>query len=145
MYNKDWAIIARNVFVGTILITIIQKIINPIHYENFSNFIIFLVNIIANKNYSTPFTLFVFILLIEGFIVIGLFQKSIFRLVTILGIMLIGSGILASGLSYYYGLKSSCGCGLFGDIPQLLLAQKLVLLFLLVFLNKSSQFLFSKN
>jgi hypothetical protein len=143
--KKDFIEIARQVFAGVLFISIVQKIINPIHYENFSDFIILLINILIDKDYSSPIILFVFIIVLEGLIILGLFHQRFFQSATTLGIILISFGVMASGLSFYYDLKSSCGCGLFGDIPLLLLAQKLFLLFLLVFLHKNRKLLFNSK
>lgn len=81
-------------------------------------------------------------LFIEIILAIGVwFQKS-FILAIISGAILLFAGIILSVISLIYRFNSDCGCGLLGQNEYGILAQKLILLFILGFLYKNKKLLF---
>ena len=141
MKKKDYLEIIRYTFVGVFLVSIVRKVFLPEFEINFRNFFISLTSMLDYQSKIIWSGLIIF----EIFIVIGIFYYPIFKHSFYSGLILLSAGIILSGFSLVLGIQASCGCGLFGDNPYLILLQKLALITILIILNKNKMFLFSRR
>lgn len=81
-------------------------------------------------------------MLVEFYVVVGIWRVKMFNSALIAGIGLVGSGTIISIFFIVYKLSNECGCGLLGDNEYGLLAQKSVLVVLLVLLWKNKKVYF---
>ncbi len=144
---SDFSGIIRSTFSGFLLVTILQKIIDSNQFENLSKTIFnlllyFSVNNVSPLLYKGIFT---FIIGIELFILIGIYKRKTFDVAVVFSFTILSIGILSSIISIYYGLNNSCGCGLFGENPYLLLFQKAVLFAMLIFIGKNKKIYFPRG
>jgi len=125
MFNKfvlgkrDLIHITKYVFVGFYIFTIFQKVINPYLFENFSEFITLILEILFNKEFHIMKYLFYIIIVFELLIIIRINFKF-FMYTVLISLFLLGLGLIFSSNSIYYGLNKNCGCGIFGDNPYLI-------------------------
>ncbi len=128
--------IIRLTFIITLIITIIQKLLDPQQYENLSKLISLMQFSFLGKYLLDSEYVYWFLLCWEFIIVLGLSTKSFFIPSLLMGFIMITLGIVSSLFSLYFGLKSNCGCGLFGENPYVILFQKLLLFVFLSILWK---------
>ena len=81
-------------------------------------------------------------MLIEFYFVVGVWSGKAFSSSTAMAILLTGAGLTLSVMLLVYRQDSDCGCGLLGENEYGLLAQKLILLLMLVALLKVKNRLF---
>jgi hypothetical protein len=131
--------IIRNVFAGFLFITIVQKLIDKKQFENLS---LTISQFFYGFNYFGKLETIVFysIIIIEIFIIISLYFSFLYKWSLRIALFLLLLGSITSILSIYYGFNNTCGCGLFGDNPYLILWQKIVLIIMLLYLWKNSNF-----
>ena len=128
--------IIRLTFIITLIITIVQKLLDPQQYENLSKLISLMQFSFLGKYLLDSEYVYWFLLCWEFIIVLGLYTKPFFIPSLLMGFIMITSGIMSSLFSLYFGLKSNCGCGLFGENPYVILFQKLLLFVFLSILWK---------
>ena len=141
MRKNDIVDIVRYTFSIFMFITMIRKLFFPIYKVDY----IESVTILNPSMEIISIYLWYFIILCELLFIIGLYNDTTFNISIFIGILLISIGIIISILGIILNFESNCGCGLFGDVPQLLLTQKLILLFLLGFLYKNKKSLFNEK
>lgn len=139
---EDRVAVARYVFSGLVLLTIGQKLYNPILAENFSDFLALLTEAIFGTAFIPPDAVFVAVIVLEVLLTAGLFLAATFGPAVSMWIAFATIGSTASVFSLLYALDSSCGCGFFGDNPYLVLGQKLVLIGLLLYMKQRRHLLF---
>lgn len=79
---------------------------------------------------------------LEFYLAVGVWFKRTFVSSIYMMMALTGCGIMLSTYFLLYKLNTECGCGLLGDNEYGLLAQKLILMLLLVALLKSKRMIF---
>lgn len=76
---------------------------------------------------------------------IALWVKKMFSPAVILMGSLVCIGVGLSAWSIMYKIQSECGCGLFGDDEYFILAQKLIILIVLILLYRGRETLFQEQ
>jgi len=84
-------------------------------------------------------------ILVELYLLFGLWLKRHFRPAIILALGMSVLGTLVNIVLLVFRLDSECGCGLLGDNDAWILLQKGVIIVLLTILLKGETFLFSHN
>ena len=75
-------------------------------------------------------------LIMELFLAIGIWSKSLFSPSIVTGEVLLSAGILVSIGSLIFRWNSDCGCGLLGSNEYGLIIQKIIILIGLIYLNR---------
>ncbi len=141
MKRKDCLEILRYTFAGVFILTIIRKIFLPEFELNFRKFFTSLTPMLDYQIETIWFGLIV----LEVFIIIGVFYRGIFQYSFFPGFILLSIGIVLSIISMVLQIQSNCGCGLLGKNPYLVLFQKLALMTILVILSKNRKLLFAQD
>ena len=103
----------RFILTIAILITIVQKLWDPQQYENLSQFLSLLQLSILGKHWIKLQYIYWISIIWEFLIILGIQNKYFFNTALMMGFFLITLGIISS----VFGIKSNCGCGLFGEKP----------------------------
>lgn len=143
--SREAPIIARYIFTGILAFTIFQKVYDPAQFANLSRTL----GLFFGHTSRTPArgikAVYWSIILTEIFIVFGFYSRPLFPYSVFLSFLLLGTGSLISLISLYFGLHSACGCGLFGENPGLVLAQKFILLGFLFYIQKNKRIFFPSS
>ncbi|MCF7806951.1 MAG: hypothetical protein K9M49_01305 [Candidatus Marinimicrobia bacterium] len=84
-------------------------------------------------------------LIIELVCIVGLWLRKIFSVGVFFMLALTTVGVGLSVWSLIFKLQSECGCGLFGDDEYFILAQKILILLLLIILYRGRDLLFPRE